>query len=194
MPDTLDNPSRFARLSPRQARIVLVALLALIAAGTIAGYRMGRIVERLPLGAAEGLQGGLGTDLVFYRTMIADVRAGQNYYDAAYRRLYEFNYPVGSMFNWRLPTYAWLGALLPGDAAIQGALVALSLAALLLAFAAERDELGFVRAALLVVLLVGVLRWSIDGLAYYVHETWVAALLTISVGALAIGRRHSGRR
>lgn len=196
-----ERPSRFQRLSPREAWIALAALAVLLVAGIIAGHNLGRIVERLPLGASQGLNSGLGQDLKFYRTMIEEVRSGQNYYDVAHRRLPEFGYPVGSMFNWRLPTYAYLGALLPGDRAIQGLLVALSLAALLLAFTAEREELGFARSAILVVLLIGALRWCIDGQAYYAHETWVAPLLAISASALALreqlpstGSLHRARR
>ena len=184
--------SRFARLPPRSARVAAVALTALFVAGVIAGHNLGRIVERSPSEASDGLNGRPAADLILYQTIVAEVRNGKNYYDAAYQRLPEFGFPVGSMFNWRLPTYAWFGSLSPSDNWIQGVIAVLALAALLLAFAAERENLGFIRSALLIVLLVGVLRWCIDGLAFYTMEVWAATFLTISVSAMAVRDRLNG--
>jgi hypothetical protein len=124
-------------------------------------------------------------DYELYRDIICDVRQGENFYHASHVRLREMGGRLGSVFNWRLPTYAYLGALLPSDRAVQIAVLAFSGLALVLAGFAEVREQGPLRAVALVVLLAAVLRWNCEGLAFYAQEMWVAVLFTISLSATA---------
>ena len=82
---------------------------------------------------------GITPDLALYRDVIRDVRDGQGYYCAVRQRIPQYGFPISSPLNWRLPTYAWLLSRLPGEWAIQAALVGLS-ALVALTFLAKRDE------------------------------------------------------
>src|SRR5205823_8432499 len=74
---------------------------------------------------------------------------------------------------------------------IQPVLVALSIIALALAFAARLRTSGVGYAALTAFLLFGVVHWAIDGQAYLAQEPWAATLIVISLSAHALGDRES---
>src|SRR5260221_7948724 len=52
-------------------------------------------------------------DVAFYKSVVAGVRAGQDYYDVVDIELRRQGYPVRPAFAWRQPTYAWLLSRLP---------------------------------------------------------------------------------
>jgi hypothetical protein len=171
--------------------LAMFAVLAL--AGAVVGWGRGQLPHRDPVVAAESSPvtsvDATAPDLQLYREVVAEVRTGRNYYDVARERIPKFGFPIRSPLNWRLPTYAWIFLFAPSPAWIQAAIVLLSLAALTMAFVAEKRRSGPIGAIVVVLLLVGVVRWSLDGEAFYAQEIWAATLILISVSAYALGWR-----
>jgi len=181
-------------------RMFAVVLAVVAVAGCGLGWKGGQLPRReepMPaqspgvVAASGGEQ--IAADLALYRDVIADVRAGQSYYDAAESRIPQYGFPIRSPLNWRLPTYAWLFSRLPSLRWVQAVLVLLSIAALALAFSAQARLVGPYRAAFTTVFLFGVVRWSIDGYAYLAQEPWAATLLVISLAAHSLAQWQRGR-
>src|SRR4029453_9358256 len=97
---------------PREARVTLILLGILALAGFIVGWGKGNLPQRAPRDVTAATK-GTTPDLALYQAVIADVRSGRDYYDAAHERIPQFGFPIRSPLNWRLPTYAWLLAVLP---------------------------------------------------------------------------------
>jgi hypothetical protein len=191
-------PNRCAELTPWQARIVLGLLLLLAIAGSIFSWNRGNLPQRdsqatdLKSSANESSADNIAPDLQLYRDVTAAVARGENYYAAVKPQLQKHGFPIRSTFNWRLPTYAWFFSLLPGPWAIQGLLVLLAAAGLTLHFQAEQTAQGLAAALISSFLLIGVVKWSVDGLAFYTQELWAAVFILISLGAIA--RKETGWR
>ncbi len=195
-----------ASLVQRGQRWKLGALVALAVAGAIVGWGGGALPVRdhveVPSAASASASDSRGEvaaatasgdttapDLQLYREVVAEVRAGGDYYAVARERIPKFGFPIHSPLNWRLPTYAWVFAQLPSPIWIQAALVSLSVAGLALAFAAENRRSGPLAALGVTLLLVGVVRWSLDGEAFYTQEAWAATLILLSFAAYALNWR-----
>lgn len=186
-------PNRCAELSLWQARIILAFLLLFAIVGSICSWNRGNLPHRdlpsepVPLEASSNQTSAsnIAPDLQLYRDVTAAVARGENYYTAVKPQLLKHGFPIRSMFNWRLPTYAWFFSLLPGPWAIQGLLVLLAAAGLVLHFQAELTVQGLAAALISSFLLIGVVKWSVDGLAFYTQELWAAVLILISLGAIA---------
>jgi len=88
---------RHPRLSLLRARLVLLAIAALIAAG-VGG---GRLAARVGI-AGQGLPGG-GADQALLTATIARLQAGEPYYVVMGDELRRRGYPSSSAFNWRTP-------------------------------------------------------------------------------------------
>jgi hypothetical protein len=175
--------------------VFAVVLAVILVAGCALGWNRGQLPRRGEPAAAETPGAALesdgeqiAADLALYRDVIADVRAGQGYYDAAARRIPQYGFPISSPLNWRLPTYAWLFSRAPGLRWVQAVLVVLSLVALALSFSAQARIIGPLAALFTTVFLSGVVRWSIDGYAFLAQEPWAATLLAISLAAQARSR------
>ncbi len=197
-------PNRCADLSPWQARCVLCLLGAVAVGGVIASWNKGNLPQRdqPPVGigsaGASPSQSALSQsalsqsapipdiapDLQLYRDVVAAVARGENYYAAAKPQLLKHGFPVRSTFNWRLPTYAWVFSCLPGPWAIQTLLVLLAAAGLTLHFQAEATARGFAVALFSSFIMIGVIKWSVDGLAFYTQEIWAGVLILLSIGAM----------
>jgi hypothetical protein len=175
---TIQRSSRDARLT-----LGLFALLAL--AGIVGGWSGGQLPRQPEEVSAETT----APDLALYATVIADVRSGRDYYDAAHEHIQAFGFPISSPLNWRLPTYAWTLAVLPNKCWIQLVLLVLGMGGLMLTFHAERTTSGIAQAALTSFLTFGVVRWVLDGQAYLAQEVWAAILITISIAALRLGEK-----
>lgn len=191
-------PNRCADLTPWQARSVLFLLLIVAIAGSIFSWNRGNLPQRDPQAAefknssSENSADNIAPDLQLYRDVTAAVSRGEDYYTAVKPQLQKHGFPIRSTFNWRLPTYAWFFSLLPGAWAIQGLLVLLAAAGLTLHFQAEQTAQGLAAALISSLLLIGVVKWSVDGLAFYTQELWAAVLILISLGAIA--RKETGWR
>ncbi|QDU30023.1 hypothetical protein ETAA8_51410 [Anatilimnocola aggregata] len=186
----LPQSNRISELSPLYARWVLVVLSLVAVVGGVASWNRGKLPVRdvAPVEAAVAeTPDAVAPDLQLYRDMVDAVRRGENYYVAAKPKLIASGFPVRSTFNWRLPTYAWLFALLPGPWAIQALLVLLAVVALVLHFQAEFSARGMAAAVVSSFLLLGVVKWSVDGLAFYTQELWASVLILLSIAAMGKG-------
>ena len=180
-----DMAPMFRRVSSDRTTLVVYALLAIL--GIVLGWNGGRLPPgREAAAAASDLPGQAAPDLQLYREVVAEVRKGHSYYDVAHVKIQQFGFPIASPFNWRLPTYAWLFAMLPGPAWIQGVLIVLSILALGLAFVDESISSGLGYAAITSFLLFGVVGWAIDGDAYFTQEVWAATLILISISSFRL--------
>jgi hypothetical protein len=179
-----------------RARFLILGLLT--TAGLALGFNRGQLPRRDAraienagcIGATNSTSSAEATapDLQLYREIVAEVRNGRNYYDAAHEKIPQFGFPISSPLNWRLPTYAWLFSLLPNKCWIQAMLLLLAISGLLLAYAAKQRQSGVGYAAVTTFLLFGVVRWTFDGEAYLAQEVWAAVLVMISLAAHARGR------
>lgn len=170
-------PCRFAALPPRASLALLAGFLLLLVAG----------VSSLAIGApkgqparAEGTADGGAPDLVLYRKIVAAVRQGEGYYPAAHRLLREGGYPIGSVFNWRLPTSAWLFAWLPNDSCVQALLLALAGGNLVWLYRSLRNAAGFAGTALLLAAEAGVVVWILPRDVCLSTELWAGQLLLLA--------------
>jgi hypothetical protein len=179
------STSPIGEISSSRARLTLAILGLLAIAGVVLGWNKGQLPQR-PVRQPGAVDSPTAPDLQLYREIVGDVHRGEGYYDAAHARLVEHSFPTRSPFNWRLPTYAWLLALLPDAGWIQALLVALSVVALGMAFAGQVRHGGLVQAFVTTVLLFGVVHWAIDGEAFFAQEVWAAAFLIISVSAISL--------
>ncbi len=176
------HPTQPLRTS-RDARVTLVVLALLAILGVIAGWNSGQLPRPIEGAAVQTT----APDLALYATIIADVRGGRDYYDAAHEHIQAFGFPINSPLNWRLPTYAWTLSILPNKCWIQLVLLVLGMSGLALTFHAERTKFNIGQAALTTFLMFGVVRWVLDGQAYLAQEVWAAILITISVASLRLG-------
>jgi hypothetical protein len=133
-----------------------------------------------------------GRDLQAYRQIVERVHNGEDYYDAAAEELREGGYCSGSVFNWRLPTYAWLLAVWPRPEWGQGLLSIVAVLALGLAYTVERKVSSVGRAILLSLLMAGAFLWCIDGDAFFSQELWAGVLIAVSIGAFAVNGKVLG--
>ncbi len=172
--------------SPREARVTLLLLGTLALAGCIAGWGKGNLPQRAPREVTAATR-DTTPDLALYQAVIADVRGGRDYYDAAHEHIPRFGFPISSPLNWRLPTYAWLLSLLPNKCWIQAVLLLFGVAGLMLTFAAERATRDIFPAAVTTFVMFGVFKWVLDGDAYLAQEVWAGVLIMISVAALRLG-------
>ncbi len=174
------------RRTARDSRITLACLGLMALVGCVVGWGKGELPQRPPREVTEATR-GTTPDLALYQAVIADVRGGRDYYDAAHEHIAAFGFPISSPLNWRLPTYAWLLSLLPGKCWIQGMLLLLGSAGLMLTFAAERATRDTFPAAFATLVMFGVFKWVLDGDAYLAQEVWAGVLIMISVAALRLG-------
>ena len=167
------------------ARLTLGGLVLVALAGLVIGWGRGQLPQR-PANTDVGHH-QTAPDLALYATIIADVRGGRDYYDAARERIPQFGFPIASPLNWRLPTYAWLLSRLPNKCWIQAVLLLLGMTGLGLTFHAERSRTSIGQAAFTTLLMFGVFRWVLDGEAYLAQEVWSGVLVMISLAAYARG-------
>jgi hypothetical protein len=175
------SPARLAGLTRRRAACVLVALAALLGWGLATSLTLPNWVfstEAIP-------------DLDLYREVVWRVHGGERYYDFLGDALRRRDYPVGSTFNWRLPTYAWLLGSLPDPAIGRGLLLLLALASVVAAaHAILNRETGPVGTVVGIALLFGgAFGWTIYQPEVYLStEPWCEGLLLLSLSAYAAGR------
>lgn len=166
--------------------VALVGCVLLVAGVAQAGDPAGN--TQVP----EAREAALSPDLRLYRAEIDALRSGENYYDAAGRLLPECGFPTASVFNWRLPTTAWITAALPSNSWARWGLIALALVACERLIRREEDEFGGRRSWLLAAWLFGVVSWLWDGEAYLAQEVWAAVILLAAVAARRVARPGLG--
>ena len=183
MPTATADP-RSPHWTRSQARLVVTALLLASIWSLFALY--------WPRSSASPAHVEGGKDLAAYRRIIECVHDGEDYYSAAGDELRRGGYATSSVFNWRLPAYAWLLAVFPQPEWGQALLTLLALVALALAYAADRADGSVGRSLVLLVTMLGAFLWCIDGDAFLSQELWAGVLIAVSVGAFAVGQRAGG--
>ncbi|MFO0907820.1 MAG: hypothetical protein U0794_05575 [Isosphaeraceae bacterium] len=123
------------------------------------------------------------SDLDFYGRVVQEVASGVGYHDAAHRLLLELGYPSRSVFNWRLPTYAWLFAFAPSPAWCRAVLILGALLTVLLWSADLLRQDGIIAAGVGGVFLVGALAWCCASSTYLFTELWAGVLIALSLAA-----------
>ena len=178
-------PTSFARLSPRVARCVLLALVAFT---TLA---VGVSLSPLGQGFADKASRGPG-DVSLYRAKVDRIHAGESYYTVAAEELRERGYPTKSVFNWRTPLPMWLIGVMPNLTVGRVILGALAVVALLLGLALSAREGGTATGLVCALLLVGALLPCWLANLFVMPMLWAGALVMISVCAMGVGRTKFG--
>jgi hypothetical protein len=161
------------------------AWILLVITAILAAWWILSVNRQVAESAAETQQGG--KDLEAYRQIVERVHHGENYYAAAGEELRAGGYATSSVFNWRLPTYAWLLGAFPRPEWGQALLIMLALTALALAYGSERTVGGVGRAIVLLILMLGAFLWCIDGDAFFANEQ---RTLGIAAGLAALFMRE----
>lgn len=169
-------------MAKHRARIVLALLVLLVLASLTA-----MAVPTSP-SAAAAEPGGGQADIVLYQSIIADLRGGVNYYDAAAAALRVGDYPLKPFITFRLPTLAILLAALPPWGAVA---LMLMLAAAVMAAWFLRLRPAFARAAplalALTLLAAGMIAFIQPALIAF-HEIWAGPLVALSLALRRPGR------
>ena len=171
----------------QRSRAVVVLSVTLVATGWCLWIALPRETGPLPPPPDKTKRDALLFSSVVYR-----VHAGEGYYEAFGSELRSRGYPTRSMFNWRLPLYAWLNGKLPDPIWGQALLSAVALATVLMAYWAVRAESG-VPVALATVALVGLaVAPCLRSDVFLTTELWAGTLIAFSVCAYAQGWRRLG--
>lgn len=179
----LAAPTRFAGFSLRQAQVAAALVLALLLACFAA-----LPAPAPPPGQAAGAPTAERSDIALYRSIVAGVAAGGDYYDVAASALRADGYPLRPFVAVRLPTLARVQAMLPDWLSV-GLLFAL--AALTVAAWYRRLAPAFARTPPR--LVAGVL--AIGGLSAFIradlvafHELWAGPLVALSLATWRPGQ------
>jgi hypothetical protein len=122
-----------------------------------------------------------------FRTIVERVHSGEGYYSAWGSELRSRGYPTRSVFNWRLPLFAWLNGKLPGLIWGQLLLCGLALATVLMSYWIMRVESG-VAVAMATVTFVGLaIAPCLMPNVYLATELWAGTLITFSICAYSYG-------
>ena len=186
MTDTAATSS-YARLSPWQARAVLIALALLI------GFGLWKSPTPPPLCDVREENAKSG-DVFLYMSEIKRIHAGENYYQVAAEELVAQGYPTASVFNWRTPLPMWLIGKLPDPLAGRLILIAAGIAMLLMAFeAAAREQPNVYRLAMpLTVLLIAPVLPCFQGNVFVLTEVWAGIMIALSLCAYGVNLRFLG--
>jgi hypothetical protein len=130
-------------------------------------------------------------DLATYQRIVEAMRSGSDYYTAAHDALRAGGYGTLSIFNWRLPTLAWLQSLFAPQVwtGIAGAL-ALAAIGLMTAAIARRD--GMTTATMVAVLLTMSFGTFAVPAGGQFTETFAGVLITLSAAAFGLRYRLWG--
>jgi hypothetical protein len=177
---TARHATKFAQLSPRDARFVLA--LAVVVGWLLVGITL----SPWRTGFADAPSRGAG-DVQLYLAEAQQIRDGQTYYEAARSELTSRGYPTASILNWRTPLPVWLEGALPRGWA-QIILVIVSVVALGLAGHVVAKEWGMGRALLLLFCLSGALLPAVLDGPYIMPEVWCGAFVAASLACYGIDR------
>ena len=184
---TVGPSTAFARFTPGQARVVFAGILGIsvlfvtVTLSTIASTQVGK--SRPSPG-----------DIALYRATVARIQAGQGAYAAAQAELTARGYPTQSVFNWRLPTLAWLLGHLPSleMGKLLLGFLALSLTIVSFEVLAREQGHGLGRPIACVLLMSGPLMPCVLGDLVVVHELWAGVLIALSIGVYGLHRPYLG--
>jgi len=177
----------YARLTPLQARVVLIILLLMLA------FCIG--VTLSPL-ASDNLHQDKPEpgDVALYQAEVERIHAGEGYYQAAAVELTTRGYPTRSVFNWRTPLPMWLLGKLPSIEWGKTLLGGLALVVLLLAFEtiAREEDNRLRRPIACALLLTGPLLPTILDNLVVLPVLWAGVFIALSACLYGINRPYWG--
>lgn len=178
-------PTRFAGLSRWPARCILLLFTAFTTWSVVVSFSQGYWL----FGAQRGTH-----DLEFYRDVVTQVHEGKGYYEVANDCLIRHGFVsesgIGSMFNWRQPTYAWVLASAPDPDWFYWIFLALALTSVIVTVRTLLAPFCGSAAQILaiIVLMGGAFSWTIyEHDAFLSTEPWCEVLLLFSLCAYARG-------
>lgn len=201
----LTKAGRFARLSPTLARVALALLALVLVASMIAPTT--KPGSRSPWqGAVEGPVDAKGKaivikgkpydeDIALYEVAIDRIRKGDNYYAFIVPEQRSRNYPVNPGIAVRLPTLAYIDAVL-GDGGQMAAAIVLMFAIVLAwwrRLAEQAEDKGRIRRLGAALVFVGA-SLQLNRHYFPLHELWAGGLLALSFGLHRMGRDGAGGR
>lgn len=179
---------RFAHWSALPARLLLLALLAILAASALVpiearkdGVRTQGFVENLTADEAASTK-QRDSDLALYDKAIARIQRGEHYYDFIVEEQRAARYPIRPGLAVRLPTLAYIDAWL-GEGGQIAAAIALLIAVLLVWWRRLGEEPGGPdnRTMAMALLFVGA-SLGLNRYFFTLHELWAGMLLALSFG------------
>lgn len=178
---------RFAHWPPLPARLLLAALLALMAMAALVPIGTGsKTISTPAFGQQPAAERARDDDLALYDVATVRIRGGQNYYDFIAEEHRRSGYPLQPGLAVRLPTLAYLDAAL-GDMGQAAASIALMLAVLAawwrrLGPEPTGEPGGMPRRTLaLAFLFIGV-SLGTNRHFFVLHELWSGMLLALAFG------------
>lgn len=174
----------YARLTPRQARFVIAAIVL------SAAFFVGVSLSPLKSGYADAPSRGPG-DVDLYRTYVERVRAGDGYYKILGEELRQRGYPTKSVFNWRTPYLHWTIGKLPHPLLGKALLIILSGTLLLTSFHVVEQEGSLYQAGGCGLLLTGALLPCVLGDLYVLPVVWAGILIGLSLTFYALDYRKT---
>jgi len=174
--------SRFSNSVVFRSAFVITLLIGSILYGLV-------VCHHPSLTDTKGGHSGEG-DVKFYQIVIEQIHTGKSYYSVAGNELRRRNYPTSSVFNWRLPTLAWLLGQLPSIRTGQVFAFILALTTLFIwSKVFHRYQYAIWQAILGSLILSGPLCLSLSNFTLF-HEFWAGTLISLSLGAYARGWRY----
>lgn len=166
--------TRFAALSPWQARLVLFAFFITVV--------WGAFCCRSTLQSQESVSDAGKGDIHLYRSIVERLHADEGYYDAVGTELRSKNYATRPFFNWRLPTLACFLGGLPSAEIGKWTLAVLASLTLAIWLPVLNKDGGFCMALLGGCFLLGMIVSCFAGSAFLFHELWAGILIAFSLG------------
>lgn len=121
-------------------------------------------------------------DIALYNAIVADMRGGMPYYEAAVGEARKYNYPLRPFVTVRLPTLAWLLSVTPSDAVNRAGVAALAVIALgAWAWRLSAAQLSKPRYALALICVASGVSPAFIPAAAAMHEVWAGLLIAVSL-------------
>ena len=181
------EPTRFARCPRPLAWLTVFGAMALLAWGLAESFK-----PKPPPEPAPETPSSTSTDLDLYEQIIHRMHRGETYYAVTGEELPQRGYPSSSVFNWRLPTYAWFFAPMPWMRMGQAILIVLTGWTLYLSVRYCAAATGKAPAVAAFVWLIGAFTWCVDGKSFLTQEVWAGVLIQLSIVSLAQGNFTRG--
>ncbi|WP_375286282.1 hypothetical protein [Sphingomonas sp.] len=181
MPRWLAEPTRFAALPWRQARVA-GALAVLLVLACFTALQAPGVPAHTQADAPAAERTPDRTDVLLYQEVIDGLRHGQDYYSTAAEAMRRGPYPLKPFVTFRLPTLAMVQARLPDWASV-ALLFAIAIGALAAWW--DRFEGAFarttVRIVAVILLAAGMSSFIRPDLVTF-HEVWAGPLIALSLG------------
>jgi hypothetical protein len=166
----------FSNLTVFRAAFIIALLIASIGYGLTVCH---------PLPYDKGLK-PRDADLKCYQTIVEKIHAGEGYYSAAGSTLRAMGYTTASVFNWRLPTLAWIMGHLPSPRTGQIFAFILAMTTLLIWMTVfHQNQYALWQVFLGGLILSGPVIYSLLPGPFLDHEFWAGTLIALSLAAHA---------